>query len=156
MLGGLRASGQGREGLKCGGQFGHEVYRVNFPPHGRQLPFMTIWGCRHVQTLVLDLDDLLVHSHWTRGRGWRTFKRPGVEDFIKHMGQFYEIVVFTNQASLVCGMQRKILLEILTFLARKSSELNHLLLGCELLEPIRYSSIEFTASQISWVAGLLY
>lgn len=47
---------------------------------------------RHVRTLVLDLDDTLVHSDWTRGRGWRTFKRPGAEDFIRTMAQYYELV----------------------------------------------------------------
>ena len=52
--------------------------------------------CRHVRTLVLDLDDLLVHSDWTRGRGWRTFKRPGAEDFLKQMAQLYEIVIYTH------------------------------------------------------------
>lgn len=51
---------------------------------------------RHVRTLVLDLDDLLVHSDWTRGRGWRTFKRPGAEDFLKQMAQLYEIVIYTH------------------------------------------------------------
>ena len=51
--------------------------------------------CRHVRTLVLDLDNTLVHSDWTRGRGWRTFKRPGVDDFLKQMAQMYEIVVYT-------------------------------------------------------------
>lgn len=54
---------------------------------------------RHVPTLVLDLDDVLVHSEWTRGRGWRTFKRPGVEDFIKRMAPYYEIVVYTSQVT---------------------------------------------------------
>ena len=52
---------------------------------------------RHVCTLVLDLDDLLVHSDWSRKRGWRTFKRPGAEDFLRHMSQFYEVVVYTSQ-----------------------------------------------------------
>jgi hypothetical protein len=84
--------------------------------------------CRHVQTLVLDLDDLLVHSHWTRGRGWRTFKRPGVEDFIKHMGQFYEIVVFTNQVSLNLEMQRiSHFLRLLNCSTLRSYVLHHLL-----------------------------
>ena len=54
-------------------------------------------ACRHVQTLVMDLDDVLVHSDWTRGRGWRTFKRPGASDFIKHMAPYYEMVVYTSQ-----------------------------------------------------------
>ena len=40
---------------------------------------------RHVRTLVLDLDDTLIHSDWTRGRGWRTFKRPGAEDFLRQV-----------------------------------------------------------------------
>ncbi len=34
--------------------------------------------CR-VKTLVLDLDDLLVHKEWTRQMGWKIFKRPGVQ-----------------------------------------------------------------------------
>lgn len=54
------------------------------------------FSCRHVRTLVVDLDDLLIHSDWTRGRGWRTFKRPGAEDFLKQMAQLYEIVVYTH------------------------------------------------------------
>lgn len=29
--------------------------------------------------------------------GWRTFKRPGVEDFIRSMAQYYELVVYTSQ-----------------------------------------------------------
>lgn len=48
-------------------------------------------------TLVLDLDDTLILSDWTRERGWRVFKRPGAEDFLKHMAQFYEVVVFSDQ-----------------------------------------------------------
>jgi import inner membrane translocase subunit TIM50 len=32
-----------------------------------------------VKTLVLDLDDLLVHKEWTRQAGWKVFKRPGVQ-----------------------------------------------------------------------------
>jgi NLI interacting factor-like phosphatase len=46
---------------------------------------------------VLDLDDVLVHSDWSRARGWRTFKRPGAEDFLRTMSQFYEVVVYTSQ-----------------------------------------------------------
>lgn len=55
------------------------------------------WQCRQVRTLVLDLDNLLVHSDWSRKRGWRTFKRPGAEDFLRHMAQYYEVVVYTSQ-----------------------------------------------------------
>lgn len=62
---------------------------------------LRVWGLgtfcvrqtRHVRTLVLDLDDTLIHSDWTRGRGWKTFKRPGAEDFIRAMAQYYELVI---------------------------------------------------------------
>eukprot|EP00899_Mesostigma_viride_P012009 jgi/Mesvir1/20809/Mv07911-RA.1 len=53
----------------------------------------------HVRTLVLDLDGTLVHSDWKRERGWRTFKRPGVDAFLQNMSNYYEIVVFTDQLS---------------------------------------------------------
>lgn len=35
------------------------------------------------KTLVLDLDEVLVHSDWTRERGWKVLKRPGLEAFVK-------------------------------------------------------------------------
>ena len=66
------------------------------PPTDRLLPDLPPHAT-HVRTLVLDLDDVLVHSHWTRGRGWRTFKRPGVDDFLKGAAQYYEVVVYTSQ-----------------------------------------------------------
>lgn len=49
------------------------------------------------RTLVLDLDELLVYSDWTRELGWKTFKRPGAEIFLQHMSQFFELVIFTDQ-----------------------------------------------------------
>ena len=48
---------------------------------------------------MLDLDDCLILSDWTRERGWRVFKRPGANDFLQHMSQFYEVVVFSDQLS---------------------------------------------------------
>ncbi|KAH9469019.1 hypothetical protein Pst134EA_009540 [Puccinia striiformis f. sp. tritici] len=54
-------------------------------PHGR--PY----------TLLIDLDDLLVHSSWDREHGWRTAKRPGVDYFLSYLSQLYEIVIFTTQ-----------------------------------------------------------
>ncbi|XP_008654640.1 mitochondrial import inner membrane translocase subunit TIM50 isoform X1 [Zea mays] len=35
-----------------------------------------------------------------RERGWRTFKRPGVDAFLEHLGRFYEIVVYSDQLSM--------------------------------------------------------
>ncbi|CAI9784096.1 unnamed protein product [Fraxinus pennsylvanica] len=54
---------------------------------------------QHVFTLVLDLDETLVYNDWKRERGWRTFKRPGVDAFLEHLAQFYEIVVFSGKPS---------------------------------------------------------
>lgn len=73
-----------------------EMKKYADPPSDHLLPDLPP-PHRHIKTLVLDLDDVLVHSDWTRGRGWRTFKRPGAEDFIRDMSQYYELVVFTSQ-----------------------------------------------------------
>ncbi|KAJ4981406.1 hypothetical protein NE237_032243 [Protea cynaroides] len=55
---------------------------------------------QHVFTLVLDLNETLIYSDWKRDRGWRTFKRPGVDEFLEHMAQFYEIVVYSDQLNM--------------------------------------------------------
>ncbi|CAN6484967.1 unnamed protein product [Victoria cruziana] len=55
---------------------------------------------QHVFTLVLDLNETLIYSDWKRERGWRTFKRPGVDAFLEYLAQFYEIVVYSDQLSM--------------------------------------------------------
>jgi import inner membrane translocase subunit TIM50 len=50
-------------------------------------------------TLVLSLEDLLVHSEWTTKHGWRTAKRPGVDYFLRYLSQYYELVIFTSVRS---------------------------------------------------------
>ncbi|KAK2601800.1 mitochondrial inner membrane protein required for protein import [Conoideocrella luteorostrata] len=47
-------------------------------------------------TLCLSLDDLLVHSEWTREHGWRVAKRPGMDYFVRYLSQYYELVLFTS------------------------------------------------------------
>lgn len=47
-------------------------------------------------TLCLSLDDLLVHSEWTREHGWRVAKRPGMDYFLRYLSQYYELVLFTT------------------------------------------------------------
>jgi len=42
-------------------------------------------------TLLLDLEDFLVHSEWTREHGWRTAKRPGLDYFLGYLTQYYEV-----------------------------------------------------------------
>lgn len=73
-----------------------EVKKYSDPPSEALLPDLPPQA-GHVRTLVLDLDNLLVHSDWSRKRGWRTFKRPGAEDFLRLMSQYYEVVVYTSQ-----------------------------------------------------------
>ncbi|KAK4249007.1 mitochondrial import inner membrane translocase [Corynascus novoguineensis] len=47
-------------------------------------------------TLVISLEDMLVHSEWSREHGWRVAKRPGVDYFLHYLSQYYEIVLFTT------------------------------------------------------------
>ncbi|XP_010480154.1 PREDICTED: mitochondrial import inner membrane translocase subunit TIM50-like [Camelina sativa] len=58
---------------------------------------------QHAYTLVLDLNETLLYTDWKRERGWRTFKRPGVDAFLEHLGKFYEIVVYTDQMDMYVG-----------------------------------------------------
>eukprot|EP00879_Flechtneria_rotunda_P000046 GHRR01000076.1.p1 GENE.GHRR01000076.1~~GHRR01000076.1.p1 ORF type:complete len:396 (+),score=164.29 GHRR01000076.1:1422-2609(+) len=54
----------------------------------------------HVKTLVLDLEDVLVHKEWSRAKGWQVLKRPGVEAFLLEMGRRYEVVVYTDEPAM--------------------------------------------------------
>ncbi|OWB79614.1 hypothetical protein B5S32_g3843 [[Candida] boidinii] len=53
-------------------------------------------GYRPPLTLVLELDDFLLHSEWSQKKGWRTAKRPGLDYFLGYLSQYYEIVIFTK------------------------------------------------------------
>ncbi|KAJ1723802.1 mitochondrial inner membrane protein required for protein import [Coemansia erecta] len=50
-------------------------------------------------TLVLCLDDMLIHMDWTKEYGWRIAKRPGLDHFLAYMASMYEVVVFSTQPS---------------------------------------------------------
>lgn len=47
-------------------------------------------------TLVISLEDMMVHSDWSRQHGYRTAKRPGIDYFLRYLSQYYEIVMFTS------------------------------------------------------------
>lgn len=47
-------------------------------------------------TLVISLEDLLVHNEWSREHGWRLAKRPGADYFLHYLSQYYELVLFTS------------------------------------------------------------
>ncbi len=46
-------------------------------------------------TLILDLEDTLVHATWDPKFGWRYAKRPGVDKFLQDLSKYYEIVLFS-------------------------------------------------------------
>ncbi|KAF1990521.1 NIF-domain-containing protein, partial [Aulographum hederae CBS 113979] len=50
-------------------------------------------------TLVLSMEDLMIHSEWTRKDGWRMAKRPGLDYFLRYLSQYYELVIFTSLPS---------------------------------------------------------
>lgn len=52
-------------------------------------------------TLCISLEDMLVHSEWSREHGWRVAKRPGVDYFLRYLSQYYELVLFTTVPSAV-------------------------------------------------------
>lgn len=49
-------------------------------------------------TLVLELDDFLIHSAWNYKKGWQTAKRPGLDYFLGYLSQYYEIVIFSRSS----------------------------------------------------------
>ncbi|KAI6040330.1 NIF-domain-containing protein [Pisolithus marmoratus] len=82
-------------------------------PDGSPRPLLPPIAPQHVgrKCLVLDLDETLVHSsfkhadyvvpveieyHW---HNVYVIKRPGVDNFLKRMGEIYEVVVFTASLS---------------------------------------------------------
>ncbi|KAJ7497231.1 NIF-domain-containing protein [Mycena latifolia] len=85
-------------------------------PDGSPKPLLPPIAPEHIgrKCLVLDLDETLVHSsfkpipqpdfivpveiefHWHH---FHVLKRPGVDDFLKRMGEIYEVVIFTASLS---------------------------------------------------------
>jgi import inner membrane translocase subunit TIM50 len=55
-------------------------------------------------TLVIELNDSLVHLDWDKNIGWRVATRPGVKDFLGYLGKYYEIVLFSDSPAHVCFM----------------------------------------------------
>lgn len=56
---------------------------------------------RRPLTLVVTLDDFLIHSDWDMKNGWRTGKRPGLDYFLGYLSQYYEIVIFGSNYQYV-------------------------------------------------------
>jgi mitochondrial import inner membrane translocase subunit TIM50 len=55
-----------------------------------------------LRTLVIDLPGVIMYSEWSRDKGWRYYKRPGVEDFLKTANQLgWEVVVYTPSSQML-------------------------------------------------------
>ncbi len=52
-------------------------------------------GVNH-RVLVLGLEDCLIHTEWDRVHGHRTKKRPGLDAFLAHASQYFEVVIFSS------------------------------------------------------------
>ena len=46
--------------------------------------------------LILAVEDLLIHTYYTPRTGWKTQKRPGLDNFLKAASQYYELVLFSE------------------------------------------------------------
>ncbi|CAO1638755.1 unnamed protein product [Sympodiomycopsis kandeliae] len=75
----------------------------NAPKWEKLLPDPLPFPYQRPYTLVVDMDELLIHSHWTREHGWRTAKRPGLDYFLGYLSQWYEIVLYTTQPYYISG-----------------------------------------------------
>ncbi|EPQ28229.1 uncharacterized protein PFL1_04056 [Pseudozyma flocculosa PF-1] len=76
---------------------------LNKPAWEQLLPDPLPFPYSRPYTLVIDMDDLLVHSEWSREHGWRTAKRPGLDYFLGYLSQWYEIVLFTTQPAFTAA-----------------------------------------------------
>nr|XP_025626756.1 mitochondrial import inner membrane translocase subunit TIM50 isoform X2 [Arachis hypogaea] len=77
-----------------------EQVRSYTEPHAEKLLPDLLPPEQHAFTLVLDLNETLIHYIWTRETGWQTFKRPGVDAFLEHLAHYYEIVVYSDEQNM--------------------------------------------------------
>ncbi|KAK5705098.1 mitochondrial inner membrane protein required for protein import [Elasticomyces elasticus] len=76
-------------------RLGHQVGYYTEPTFPKLLPEIPAEQ-RQPYTLVLSLEDLLIHSTWSRDHGYQVAKRPGVDYFLRYLSQYYELVLFTS------------------------------------------------------------
>ena len=77
-------------------RMGSQVGYYTEPTFPKLLPDMPPDMPAPPYTLVLSLEDLMIHSTWDREHGYRTAKRPGIDYFIRYLQQYYELVLFTS------------------------------------------------------------
>lgn len=65
------------------------------PPTKKFLPD-PIHVLMHPKTLVIDLTGTTLTSNFRFGKGLQVIKRPGLDNLLRHLSQFYEIVIYTD------------------------------------------------------------
>jgi import inner membrane translocase subunit TIM50 len=83
---------------RCRDRYEEFTKAMSEPMWDKLLPDPLPEPYRRPYTLVINLDDTLIHSSWDKDHGWRHGKRPGVDYFLAYLSQFYEIVIFTSQS----------------------------------------------------------
>ncbi|SMR41397.1 unnamed protein product [Zymoseptoria tritici ST99CH_1E4] len=76
-------------------RMGHQMGYYTEPSFPKLLPDVPE-SQRPPMTLVLSLEDLMIHTTWDTKNGYRTAKRPGIDYFIRYLSQYYELVLFTS------------------------------------------------------------
>jgi hypothetical protein len=94
----LRGTPLGAAMEQVRGLLGDQVREFTDPISESLLPDLAADQRRaHTRTLVLDLEDVLLHLEWDRRKGWRAVKRPGVDAFLNHVVRGnYEVVLFSS------------------------------------------------------------
>lgn len=77
------------------GRLGNQVGHYTEPAFPKLLPDVPE-SQRPPFTLVLSLEDLMIHTTWDTKHGYRTAKRPGIDYFVRYLSQYYELVLFTS------------------------------------------------------------
>ncbi|EFC50632.1 predicted protein [Naegleria gruberi] len=65
------------------------------PTNSKLLPDLAE-GSPQKPVLILAVEDLLIHTYYTPRTGWKTQKRPGLDNFLKTISQYYELVFFSE------------------------------------------------------------
>ncbi|USW48973.1 Putative FCP1 domain, HAD superfamily, mitochondrial import inner membrane translocase subunit Tim50 [Septoria linicola] len=77
------------------GRLGNQVGHYTEPAFPKLLPDVPE-SQRPPFTLVMSLEDLMIHTTWDTKHGYRTAKRPGIDYFVRYLSQYYELVLFTS------------------------------------------------------------
>lgn len=77
------------------GRMGSQMGYYTEPSFDKLLPEVPD-NQRQPFTLVLSLEDLMIHTTWDTKNGYRLAKRPGLDYFIRYLSQYYELVLFTS------------------------------------------------------------